>query len=335
MPVNKKSRDRINCLLRLMKENRYPNHTLMVKEMQKLDLAGAYQISAKTIQRDIVYLKSEFNAPIEYSPEYRGYYLTNPYWEKYVPFLEEHEMDSAIIGARLAETILPPSRIGDEIRKGTDALWSRNNGSSDDFMLLGSLVAHGSRAKIEPEIFQTVFEAWQNHQCLRTRYRRVGDGHILDMTIEPHVLTLFDNVWYLKARLLRTGEFPNEKMPFLVFALHRFRGALPLSGIFEPDRKVIEEVNAGYLFDLPRLPEVKLQVRGSAANYGMEYLPIANTEQNADDSLTLTLQGIEEFRVLNYVLTSGGDAVILSPESLKQKALDMAKNVIRNQENPK
>src|SRR5574344_1511098 len=136
MPVNKKSRDRINCLLRLMKENRYPNHTTLVKEMRKLDLAGAYDVSPKTVQRDVAYLKLEYHAPIQYDAARKGYFLTNPYWEKYVPFLEEDEMDAAIIGARLAETILPPSRIRESVRVGTDALWSRNNGSSDEFMVL-------------------------------------------------------------------------------------------------------------------------------------------------------------------------------------------------------
>ena len=47
MPTNKKSRDRIACLLRLMKENRYPNHTMLEKEMRKFDLAGPYTIPVK------------------------------------------------------------------------------------------------------------------------------------------------------------------------------------------------------------------------------------------------------------------------------------------------
>lgn len=88
MPTNKKSHDRIACLLRLMKENRYPNHTMPEKEMRKFDLAGAYTISRKTVQRDIAWLKENYDAPIKYDPSQKGYYLTNPYWEKYVPFLE-------------------------------------------------------------------------------------------------------------------------------------------------------------------------------------------------------------------------------------------------------
>jgi hypothetical protein len=175
MPINKKFRERVNCLLRLLKENRYPNHTIMINEMKKLDAAGTFKISRKTIQRDVAYLKEELRAPIDYDPVNRGYYLTNPYWEGYIPFLEEHEIDAAIIGAHLAETILPPSRLQEDIRKGTDALWSRNNGTADDFMVLSALVSNGSCAKVNPEIFQTVFEAWREQYLLHIKYLPINE----------------------------------------------------------------------------------------------------------------------------------------------------------------
>lgn len=335
MPINKNSKERINLLLSMMKANEYPNHTRIVKKMRLMDIAGAYNISAKTIQRDILYLKTEFNAPIQYDHEHKGYYMTNPYWEQYVPFLAEEEMDAAIIGARLAETIMSPSRVRRQIREGTDNLWSRNNGSGDDFMVLSSLVAQGNNGKIIPEIFQTVFEAWQKHLRLQLKYKRVTDGHILDMTVEPHVLALHDNVWYTKAKLIKTGEIRPENDAWRVLALHRIQRAVPGTIHFVVNREIVEEVNAGFLFDLPRLPKVKLRISGSAANYGLEYLPIAERTQNPDDSLTVTLYDIEEYRVLNYVLCSGGAAIVIAPESLKQRTLDMAKNYVRQQEETK
>ena len=335
MPTNKKSRDRIACLLRLMKENRYPNHTMLEKEMRKFDLAGAYTISRKTVQRDVAWLKETYGAPIRYDASLKGYYLTNPYWEKYVPFLEEEEMDAAILGARLAETIFPPSRIRSEIRKGADALWSRNNGSGDDFMLLSALVSNGSPVKVDPEIFQALFDAWSRHFCLQIRYRRIRDGHISDLLIEPHVLTLFDNIWYIRAKVLRSGEKRLENPEFLNFSLSRIQSVLPASGRFEPDQKEIERVNSGRLFDLPRLPEVKLRVSGQAARYAAEYLPLTGQQMNPDGSILLTINDIEDFRVSNFILMSGGDAVILSPVELIEKTLKIAENFIAGQRETK
>ncbi len=314
-----------------MKENRYPNYPMVLKEMRRRDIAGEYSISQKTIQRDVEFLKSEFNAPIKYNSERKGYYLTNLDWTD-MPVVEEPEMNAAILGAHLAGTIFPNSRLNNDIRQSVDTLLTQNWGSMDEKMLLYSLVAHGSRAKINPEIFQIVFDAWQSLHSLMIRYRRVGDGKILDkMLVEPHVLTLYDNIWYIKARLLQNGDCIHEELPFLTLALHRIVSAMQLAGRFEPDHKVIEEVRRGNLFNLPRLPEVKLHVSGNAIGYGTEFFPVTNQQIQDDGSILLTLHDIEEYRVLNFVLTSGGNAVILGPEFLAKTAIDMASKLIKNQ----
>ena len=331
MPINKKFRERVNCLLRLLKENRYPNHTMMIKEMKKLDAAGTYNISRKTIQRDVAYLKDELHAPIEYDPVNRGYYLTNPYWEGYIPFLEEHEIDAAIIGAHLAETILPPSRLQEDIRKGTDALWSRNNGTADDFMVLSALVSNGSCAKVDPEIFQTVFEAWREQSDLHIKYMPVNGNTVSEMKLEPHVLTLFDNVWYIRAKIWQVGEVRVASPEFKTFALHRIKGVMKLAGHFELDRQEVEKVNRGELYDLPKISQVKLKLSGKAAKYGQEYLPVANCENCADDTVILTLNEVEEFRIIHFIMTSMGDAIVLSPPELQQKILDAAEKIKKNQ----
>lgn len=331
MPINKKFRERVNCLLRLIKENRYPNHTIMIKEMNKLDIAGTYTISRKTIQRDVAYLKEELRAPIEYDPVNRGYYLTNPCWEGYIPFLEEHEIDAAIIGAHLAETILPPSRLQEDIRKGTDALWSRNNGSADDFMVLSALVSNGSCAKVDPEIFQSVFEAWRNQNHLQVKYAPVNNDKVSEMKLEPHILTLFDNVWYIRAKVWLVGEIKITPPEFKTFALHRIKGAIKLAGRFELDRKEVEKVQNGRLYELEKISNVKLKLFGKAAKYGQEYLPIGSTEKLGEDSIIVTLNEVEEFRVLHFIMTSMGDAVVLSPPELQQRIVGSARKIEKNQ----
>ena len=51
-----------------MQEKLYPNHTMMISEMKKLDVAGTYNISRKTILPNVAYLKEELHNPIEYDP---------------------------------------------------------------------------------------------------------------------------------------------------------------------------------------------------------------------------------------------------------------------------
>ena len=317
---------RIACLLRLLKEERYPNFPMVLRELSRLDEAGVYKISQKTIQRDVKYLVEELHAPIRYDAERKGYYLTDRSWSG-TPIIEEVEMDAAVYGAHLAETLLPPSRIANEIRKGTDALWSRNSGTSEEFAALNSLVAHGLSQRVSPDVFQTVFEAWRMQAPILVKYRRAGDGHVLQMTVEPHVLTLFDNVWYIKGHLRKTDKIITEEKPVIILALHRMLGALKIDGHFQPDLKMIEEVNNGILFDVKRLDCVEILLIESSVTWSVEAFPNARLRKNDDGTAVLMLTDIEEYRVLNFVMTSAGKASVLSPEWLREKVIGYAQAV--------
>ena len=55
-------------------------------------------------------------------------------------------------------------------------------------------------------------------------------------------------------------------------------------------------------------------------------------EHCSDNSIVLTLTRIEEFRILHFVMTSMGDAVVLSPLELQKKIIDSAEKIIKKQE---
>ena len=233
MPEEKQQRERINCLLRLMKENRFPNFGMVLSEMRKVD--AAVHFVNKTIQRDVEYLKASFKAPIEYDPSRRGYYLLNPNLNGFAPLLDEEEMEAAAIGAHLAETIIPPSKIQSRIRQGTDALWAQNATSPDQsFAILEALVARGSTAKVNPDVFQIVFEQWRSQHNVTITYLRAKGRRPQTFTIEPHVLTLYDNVWYVRGRAV-SGKRNPDHGDFLTFALHRIQEAKRDGRLFEPD----------------------------------------------------------------------------------------------------
>ena len=53
MATSKYNIQRIKHLLSMLKENRFPNYPRFLAEMKKLDWAGAYKLSARTLLRDI------------------------------------------------------------------------------------------------------------------------------------------------------------------------------------------------------------------------------------------------------------------------------------------
>ena len=109
-------------------------------------------------------------------------------------------------------------------------------------------------------------------------------------------------------------------------------GALRIDGHFQPDLKMIAEVNDGILFDVKRLDHVEILLRESSVTWSVEAFPNARLKKSKDGTAVLTLKDIEEYRVLNFMMTSGGRASVLSPEWLREKVNRYALAVAKSNE---
>jgi predicted DNA-binding transcriptional regulator YafY len=314
----------------MMKNGRYPNCKRLIEYMKDLDIAHAYNISQKTVQRDIQYLKDEYDAPIRYNSNEKGYYLTNPDWSCYAPMLSDEEMRAVIIGARLAEKLMPQPVSGEIMRSAGSLIFANAKGLDETACLL-SLVATGSRVPVKSEIFKVVFSAWQSHHALEISYRNAGNGTVSKMFIEPHVLVFHDGLWYLKVICLKTNGRENKTRFILTLAVHRIEAVATHPGTFEPDMELIRTVNTGKVFDFPTIPEVKLRFSGNAIRFAQEYYPEKAIEKNADGSLLVTLKDVVDFKIINLVLNENGAVQVISPPELIARVIEQAEKVIRLQ----
>ena len=57
---------RLVKIVSLLRQNVYPNHKTVEKALRSLDVAGVYNVSQKTIQRDVQYLRDMHAAPIAF-----------------------------------------------------------------------------------------------------------------------------------------------------------------------------------------------------------------------------------------------------------------------------
>jgi len=330
MAVTKYNIRRLKRLLAMLKENRYPNYPRFLAEMKRQDLAGAYNLSARTLQRDVAFLKQEYGAPIEYDRERRGYYLADPDWSADIPLLDDPEMRAAVLGARLAENLMPDP-VKREIRSAVDTLLAVNDKGMDENAILLSLVALGSRAKVDPAVFRTVFDAWQSRRCLKLTYETV-DGHVSKRLAEPHALAFYEGNWYVKAvARTRDGQsIPKEKRRAAALALHRIKSAEATVVAFEPDQKIIDAVNRREIFDFPMVKDIRLRLGPEARKFIGEEFDIAEEKREGDHYL-VRIAAAPAYRVVNYVLVEGGDAELLNHPELAAEVVKRAKKAIAAQ----
>ncbi len=327
MAASKYNIIRIKHLLAMLKENRYPNFPRFFAEMKKLDVAGAYKLSARTLLRDIEFLKSEYNAPIQYDYSHKGYYLTMPEWSVDIPLLEDNEMRSAIIGARLAENLMP-SPVKQDVRHAVNSLLSINEKGMDENATLLSLVAMGSKVSIDPAVFRPVFEAWQSHRCLALHYKSV-QGHNTDYILEPHALVFYEGNWYLKiVAIERNGSPVPPERRESTLALHRVRSAEILRRTFQPDQKIIDAVNQRKIFDFKNMVrDIRLRLGKEAYKFVVEQFDIVDEGQDGDFHI-VRIPEAAEYRIVNYILVEGGDATLLNHPEIAEEVIRRAEKTI-------
>ncbi len=322
---------RLMKLVALLRKNSYPNHRKLQRALRMLDMTSEYAVSQKTIQRDVRYLREAYHAPIAYDNGKRGYYLTDPAWKFEVPQLEEEEMRAVTLGARLAETIMPEP-VSSQIRDAAETLLCDNPSGLDANAVLIALVAQGARIPVSPAIFREVFEAWQMRRGLSVKYRRSMTGEIREYVLEPQVLAFQDGLWYVKAVIVSENGLTLPERTIRTLALNRVQSAALYPGRFEPDLRLIEEVNEGGLFQFPTIDEVVLRFTDYAIPYARENYEPELIEEQPDGSLLVTIYDAIDFKIVNLVLNEGGAVQGVSPPELAERVIKQAKQVIKKQE---
>jgi predicted DNA-binding transcriptional regulator YafY len=317
MPVNKKQLKRMIKFVAMLKENRYPNCASFSNDLKNDDLYENINISctAKTVQRDIKTLREEFQAPIEYDYDMKGYYLSHHGWDFPCPLFEEREMLASVIGAKIAEDILPdPMR--SEIRQAVDFQLTTNNPDFLDTAYMRSLVvSSGLKVNIAPEVFNAVFNAWKEHRTLKIVYSDISDK-CSEREIEPHALVFMDSAWFVKSFCLLRSS-PRS------FALHRIKKAVICDGQFDPDIEIINAVEKGGLFVYDQFENIEILCDNKILNFIKEK-PVHKEQtitMNKNGSFTLMIPSMARHEAIQFVLYQIGDAIAISPKEFRKEVI--------------
>ena len=319
MPANKNQIRRIQTILKMMRQNRYPNYTSFVKEMEKQDIAGAYKLSSKTFQRDIADLRDEYGAPVRYDASRKGFYLANIDWYNEDLMVEPFEMKAALLGERVASGILPEP-LRSEMNKAVSALLMKNeNGMAEQAELeCFQILCPEHLPQVNPDIFLTCYNAWEQRKYLLLRYHSVK-GHSSEKLFEPHVFAWNGGSWYLKGKLLRNNEERFEEPPVQVLALHRIEEAQMREGHFFPAPEILKTLKEDGLFDFRKLPDVEVEFFKpfDQAMYEKYINTPGAVKERKDESVVIHLHNLTEYEAAQLVLTTCGNAKVHHPPELK------------------
>ena len=330
MPASKNQIRRIQTILKMMRQNRYPNFTSFMKEMKNQDLAGAFNLSSKTFSRDIADLRDEYGAPVRYDPSRKGFYLTNTEWYNEDLMVEPFEMKSALLSERVAAGIFPePMR--SEIGKAVGALLMKNETGMAEGVELDNfqVLCPENLPKIKPEIFLTAYNAWEQRKYLKLTYRS-AKSHVAEKLFEPHVFAWSGGCWYLKGKLQQDDDKSYDPPRIQVLALHRIEKAEIIADThFWPEPSILKGIKESGLFDFEKYPEVTLEIL-HPFDAALEDGFADKITERGDGYIRVVLKNIPKYAAVQTVFSTWGNVRILGPQALKDKVRKIAEKLLKN-----
>ncbi len=161
-----------------------------------------------------------------------------------------------------------------------------------------------------PQKMKVCEQAVKESQCLEIDYIS-RDGEHSRRVIDPYVLILKQNVWYIYA-------FCHTRQDFRTFKIGRIKGARFTGRPFVKKEITRDEIPLNFEYTSEQLIPVTLEIKKDALADVEEWLGVDNIEPRGN-GLVATVSLPDDEMLVDKILGYGGKVKVLSPLPLKEK----------------
>lgn len=175
---------------RQIRAGKYPNC---------ISFAKKWEVTQKTVQRDINYLKYSLGAPLEYERDHRGYYYTDKSWFLPALLMGEGDLLAVLLASRVMDVYrgTPAAPVLRNIfRKITDLLPEKVLIQPEIINARFSFTLPPSRL-VKNEVWTISVRGLLNQKTLAIEYRRPDDQKPYSFKLNPYHLANLQGEWYL------------------------------------------------------------------------------------------------------------------------------------------
>ena len=294
----------------LLQDRKFPNCQALSRD---------FEVSYKTIQRDIDYMRDQMQLPIDYDSVNRGFIYTREVKNLPMVALRDGEIVALLVAQRAAEQYR-----GTPFEKSLRCAFERlieGLPSSSEISLreLGAAVTFrpsGPPAS-DLESFQALSNALLESQEVSFQYKKPGDGFETERRVHPYHLGCIGGIWYLIA-------FDLGRKAIRTFALARISKLKNLNRRFtRPESFSIEEMlsDSFSAFEGANAQQVRILLDPLAASLTSErkWHPSQKMTYRKDGSAELSLKVGLAPDLEAWILGWGPRAKVLAPTALKNR----------------
>jgi predicted DNA-binding transcriptional regulator YafY len=276
------------------------------------------ELSEKTIDRYIRYLRDFLYAPIKYDRNKKGYYLSQK-WTFPFPKLTEGEIFSLLIFINLIHQFKgtpleePLKTLEEKIKL---YLPQETNLNPHEIEMMLSVNLSPIKLKIDiKDVFEKIFYAIKERRRIFISYYNIEKNEITERKVDPYHIFNFEGVWYFCG-------FCHLRNEDRIFALDRIKKINILKEKFKlPENFDIKEYfSKAFRIYKGDTQKVRILFDSYQARWIKERIWHENQkiEELENGEIIFEIEGnIEEIK--RWVLSYGRHAKILEPESLKEE----------------
>ena len=295
-------------------------------------LADEWEVSSKTIQRDLEYMRYQLEAPLEYSAKHRGYYYTEKNFK--LPALSMKESD--LFGMYLSEKLLVQYE-GTPIYNSLCSVFKKIEQSLPNKISLDPATSQDKftvippfSTNVLPDVWETILVCLRTSQQIHVQYKTPGKDMVA-RDLDPYHAVRFEGDWYIIGHCFLRKEIRT-------FSMSRILSAQKTGISFKiPENFDFKKLSGSHFGVHWSNEEINVKIRFSkrVADYVQErtWHPTQRIEKcdNGDVILSLSVNHLLELQ--RWILSWGQDAYVITPHSFAKKIQATLINSSRNYSN--
>lgn len=288
-------------------------------------MAHEYEVSSKSIMRDIDYLKNQCDAPIAYDSRKKGYFYTEETYQMPAITISASDLFAIAIAQKALqqhENTPIYEKLTNVFKRIEDSLPDKvsiHPGWIDNRI---SIIQH-QKTTIHAQIWSTLADALQQNRIISMRYQKPQAAMPKNRRVDPYHLVNYQGEWYLIG-------YCHTREKVLTFAVSRIEYASITDTTFTPpsdfDYSDYSASRFG-IFSGKDSFHIEILFHKKHAPYIKErqWHPSQKIQENEDGSIVLSMTTSHLFDVKQWILSWGYGAKVLKPEILQDEIRDELK----------
>ena len=323
MKRSKTQAERLLDLDRRLKNSEYPNCT---------SFATDWEISTKTAQRDIDFLRDRMGAPIEYDALNRGYFYTEPTFMLPAVQMNEGELAALLMSSKMFEAFqgTPMAEKLTSVFDKLSALLPDNITVRPDELFTRFSFTAPPAMPVCSNVWKKVVQGLENGQMLEIRYRN-WRGEATHRVAPIHLANLQGD-WYL---FVQFEGFDNFRQIALsrIQSIKLLRKKAVILGTFDANKELTDTFsrfageNDAFRVTVQFSPDIADSV------VSRQWHPKQDVKWLKDGRAEISFDAKGDIEMKRWVMAFGRHARVKSPKWLREQILEEA-GAMLHKENP-